>query len=556
MIALIFLLVIVALGSAYVFYGRYLERRVDINPQNPTPAHTQEDGMDYVPAADPVLFGHHFSSIAGAGPIVGPVIAGLAFGWLPALLWIVIGSVFVGGTHDFMALVASIRHKGRSVAEICKLYLSPFTYYMFLVFIWFTLIYVLIVFLDLVAGSFAPASAALVSRGGAVASASILYILIAMVFGLTVYRFKVPILKASFVFVPLVFLALWVGTRFPLGADLIPPLMGSAKNTWCVILLVYCFIASVLPVWLLLIGIFLSGITGRAPICYPAFITFHDAQLGFIYPALFITVACGAVSGFHSIVASGTTSKQLDSEKSAKRIAYGSMLIESILAFVALAAVMILTTRPTGKSPIAIFAEGIGTFFGSFGVSPSAAATFGLLAVSTFLLTTLDTCTRLARFIFQELFHFGGLAGRIVGTTASLLIPAIVVFKEIPGPTGTLIPAWKAIWPAFGATNQLMAALALIMVYAWLKHEKRRTLYVLIPTIFMCVTTLTALIDLAVRNLFAKGSVFIGGLSATLFLLASFVIFSTFRSLRALHKTGTDGKDVESEPQLTRVSNR
>ncbi|MFH0879715.1 MAG: carbon starvation CstA family protein [Lentisphaerota bacterium] len=558
MLALLFIGCCVILGLAYVFYGKFLERRLGVHESHPVPAHILEDGVDYVPTTDPILFGHHFSSIAGAGPIVGPIIAGLAFGWGPALLWIILGSIFIGGTHDMTSLVASVRHQARSVGEICRDLLSPLAYYMFLVFIWFTLVYVLIVFTDLTALSYAPVVGANASpqemqdqlhQGGAVATASLLYIVLAVVFGISVYKWRFSTLKASLVFIPLVFIALLIGYRFPLLPGMLPVFMGSTINAWKAILLVYCFIASILPVWILLqprdylssfllyssllfggVGLVLSGVTGNAPIHFAMFKGFNDPQLGFIFPALFITVACGAVSGFHSIVASGTTSKQLSNEMSARKIGFGSMMVEAVLAVIALAAIMILSKEP-GTQPVSIFANGLGHFMSVLGVGKNFAATFGLMAVSTFLLTTLDTCTRLCRFVFEEMFNIRGLMARVVGTLATLALPAFMLFQTLPGPGGAPISAWKAIWPAFGATNQLLAALALLVVFAWLKKEGKKTLYVVLPLMFMSATTLTALTQLVIRNLFHGGSMLVGSICLVLDLLAVALIVDTVWNL-------------------------
>ena len=345
-----------------------------------------------------------------------------------------------------------------------------------------------------------------------------------------------------------------MGLKLPLTAELVPALAGSPKNTWSVVLLLYCFFASILPVWLLLqprdylssyllfaslgggaVGAVVAGLTGHVTIAYPAFRGWSDAQLGLLYPALFITVACGAISGFHCLVASGTTSKQLDNERSAKPVAYGGMLTEGFLAVIALATVMVLTQKPTsGHTPVGIFSEGVGQFVSVFGLSPAVGTTFGLLAVSTFLLTTLDTCTRLARFIFEELCGLRGRKGRWIGTAATLLIPAIMVFVQIPGPQGIPIPAWKAIWPAFGATNQLLGALALLVVYTWLRHEGRKAVYVLIPMIFMFVTTLTALVQLVYQNLLGPGSVFVGVVSLVMAVLAVAVLINAVGRLRTM----------------------
>jgi carbon starvation protein len=553
-VATIMLLALVCLGLAYRFMGRALARQFGVNSDRPTPAVTESDNVDYVPTHPLILFGHHFSSIAGAGPIVGPIIAAVAFGWGPALLWILIGAIFVGGVHDFSALMASLRHKGRTIGQICRDYLSPPTYQMFLVFTWMAMIYVIIAFLDLTATSFAPPAAEMWQRGGTVATASMTYIVIALAFGVTVYRWRASLAVATAIFVPLVFAAMWLGHALPLSADLVPATAGSAKNTWSVLLLAYCLVASILPVWVLLqprdylsafllfgclvggiIGIFFTGARGTVSIEYPIFTSFRDAQLGYLYPALFITIACGAISGFHSLVASGTTSKQLDNERSALPVAYGGMLTEGALAVVSLITVMILASRPgLAENPVAIFASGIGTFLAVFGFSEAVGTTFGMLTVSTFLLTTLDTCTRLGRFIFQELFGLKGATGRLLATAATLAIPSIMVFVQIPGPQGQPLPAWRAVWPAFGATNQLLGALALLVVFTWLRHSGRRVGWVLVPMVFMCATTLTALVQLTVKNLLGSGSLFVGGISLVLALLAVAVIGNAFWRLRAM----------------------
>jgi len=559
---------------AYVLYGGFLARRLGVDDARPTPATTQTDGVDFVPTATPVVFGHHFSSIAGAGPIVGPIIAGLAFGWLPAFLWIVLGAIFFGGVHDFAALFASLRNRGRTIAQICRGVLGRSTYTMLLLFILFTLIYVIIVFLDLTAASFAPparlaglegpaldAARAEIARGGAVATASLAYIALAVLFGLATVRARAPLWLATLVFVPLVFLALGLGQARPLTADRMPELLGSAKNFWALALLGYCAVASVLPVWVLLqprdylssfllyaclaggaAGLVAAGVRGAAPTAYPAFTGWSDSKLGYLFPALFVTIACGAISGFHSMVASGTTARQTRTESSARVIGYGGMLVEGVLALLALATVMTLSQRSAAQ-PVVIFADGMGRFLGALGVPPATAGTFGMLAVSTFLLTTLDTCTRLCRFVLQELFGVGGsLIERIWTTLAVLALPAAVAFRQIGGK-----PAWQAIWPAFGASNQLMAALALLVVFAWLRSEGRRAGYVFAPMFFMFVTTIAALGRLAWINLYAepdpaKRSGLVGGISLGLAVLALYVAVASaitlVRRRGATAKTG------------------
>ena len=328
----------------YVLWGRAVSRWLGVEADRPTPAHTQTDGIDYVPASPAVLLGHHFSSIAGAGPIVGPVIAAAAFGWLPAFVWIVLGAVFIGGVQDFSSLIASIRHKARSVAEMAQQEISPLARLLFLLFVWFTLVYVIVVFVDLTAATFAAEPG--------VASSSTMYIVLAVALGLLVYRAGVKLSHASLVFVPLVFVIIALGPQAPLELP-----FEQATSTWSILLLGYCFVASILPVWFLLqprdylssfllyagllggvAGVLLGGGVipeGVEPL--PALVAFKDVNLGLLFPAMFITIACGACSGFHTIVSSGTTAKQLDKETDAKPVAYGSMLLEGMLALLAVA---------------------------------------------------------------------------------------------------------------------------------------------------------------------------------------------------------------------------
>ncbi|MFQ3549891.1 MAG: carbon starvation CstA family protein, partial [Armatimonadota bacterium] len=417
MIALIFAGACLLLALGYIFYGRFLEKQYNIDSCRLTPAHYLRDDIDYIPTEPPILFGHHFSSIAGAVPIVGPIIAASAFGWLPPLLWLVFGAIFIGGVHDFSALVASIRHKARSIAELSRLYLSTTTYKLFLIFIWVALVYILIVFVDMTATTFAPPTGAIADinvkneitrNGGVVATASVGYIILAIIFGLLIRLKKINLKTGTKIFVPLVFATLWLAEYIPITSDIMPAVFGDSKNTWTILLILYCFTASLLPVWLLLqprdylssfllfgcvavggVGMVIASITGKVSLEYPAFITFEDRTLGFIFPALFITVACGAVSGFHSIVASGTTAKQLPRECAAKPVAYGSMLVETALALVALGSIM-MAAKPQA-TPQITFAGGMGTFLSMFGLPQSVGVTFALLAISTFLLTTLDT---------------------------------------------------------------------------------------------------------------------------------------------------------------------
>lgn len=540
MILFILLIAMVLFVSAYFLYGKFLEKRYNISDKCPTPSHTDYDGVDRVPANKAVLLGHHFSSIAGAGPIVGPIIAAVAFGWLPALLWIIIGSIFIGGVHDFSALIASIRHKARSIAEIAKEYMSPSAYKLFLAFIWLTLVYVLTVFTDLTATTFV--------QDGGVATSSLLFIALALGFGMFVYRFKVPVLWSSLIFVPLVFFAVWLGQQVPLSADLLPAFIGdNPAKTWDIILILYCFIASTTPVWILLqprdylssyllyssvLGGFIGILLGGFSLQYPAFHTYYVPAMGSLIPILFITVACGACSGFHSVVASGTSSKQLNKESDAKMVGYGAMLIEGFVAVIALATVAMLVKGDplTSQAPLTIYGTGMGKFLSTIGLPPQLGFSFGLLALSTFILTTLDTATRLGRYIFEEFFNLKDGSVRYLSTLATLILPTIFVLIAIKDPQGQPLPAWKAIWPVFGATNQLLAGLALLVITVWLKKTGKKILFVVVPMIFMVVMTVWALVLLIGEY----GLSTIGVIAMALLIMAILLIVQAFLSIKKI----------------------
>lgn len=533
------------LVAAYAVYGRFLERSLGIDPQRETPAITMRDGIDYVAASPSVLLGHHFSSIAGAGPIVGPIIAATAFGWLPAVVWIIAGSVLIGGVQDMGSLIASVRHRARSVAELAKEEISPFARLLFLVFVWLALVYVVVVFVDLTAATFA-------SEPG-VASSSVMYVGLAVVLGLLLYRTRIGLTRASFLLVPLVFAGIWLGQLLPLALP-----VGDPRGAWSLVLIAYCFLASVLPVWLLLqprdylssyllyaclggglLGVLVGGGVLPADVTpLPALVAWQDANLGMLFPAMFITIACGACSGFHSVVASGTTAKQLASESHAKPIAYGGMLLEGVLALLAVGAVILVGTEASrGQAPTVVFAQGLGTVLGAIGIPHAMGAHFGALAISTFLLTTLDTCTRLARYVIEELLALprGNAIASSIATAATLALPAWMTQITLRLPDGTPAPAWQVVWPVFGATNQLLGALALLAITAWLRNLGRRRAYVAVPMVFMFAVTLVALAQLVVRYGVLS---LVGGIAAALFALASVLLVEGVRQF-ASTKAGT-----------------
>ncbi|MGL4345858.1 MAG: carbon starvation CstA family protein, partial [Cellulosilyticaceae bacterium] len=407
------LLAIIFFVVAYVIYGGYLAKKWGIDPTRQTPAHTLRDDVDYCPADAKVVLGHQFSSIAGAGPITGPIQA-IIFGWLPVFLWVVIGSIFIGGVHDWGSLFASIRHEGKSIGEVIKSNIGLTGKRLFNLFAWLTLVLVVAAFTDICAGTFAYNPEVPTDLTGAMAgTASVLFIFLAVVFGFLVYRKNANLIVSTAVGILLMFICIVVGYYFPV--------LKLSKTVWYVVLLAYIFCASILPVWLLLqprdylcsfllytmlAGAVIGIILVRPTIQMAAFngfvITKEGASAQYLFPILFITVACGAVSGFHSLVSSGTASKQTNNEKDSKLVGYGAMLIEGIIAVIAIIAVGYLATPGQG-TPAQQFANGVADFMTSFGLPFEIGRVFVTLAFSAFALTSLDTATRLGRYMFQEL---------------------------------------------------------------------------------------------------------------------------------------------------------
>jgi len=529
MLALILLISCLLCWFAYRFYGNFLSVRCSLDDSNVPPAVEKEDGVDYSPTRASVLFGHHFSSIAGAGPIVGPILAAMYFGWAPTWIWILIGAILVGGVHDFGSTLMSVRNGGRSIADTMRGLVGEGAGKLFMLFVIFALIYVIIVFLDLTANTFA--------KQPAVATASGWFIVVAVIFGVLMRKGTFSLGKLALIFFPLTFAGLAVGHYFPM--------VEMGKDFWIYTTLTYCFVAAVLPVGLLLqprdflsagflyaiLGFGMVGmLIANESIQMPAFTGWESDKLGMLVPFLFITVACGACSGFHSIVASGTTSKQIKKESDVRRISYGGMLVEGVLAVFAMGCVAVLTVteREAGGTPVGIFAAGAAKFFGALGIPAKLGAEFAMLAISTFLLTTLDTCTRLTRFLIEELFDWRNETSRYLGTLLALVVPCLLVFQEFPGVDGTLQPAWKAIWPLFGATNQLLAALALLTFVVFLKASKVGYGFALVPAVVMIVMPMTAL-ALMVQKYGVQ--TLLGGTACTMFLLGFFLMITSWRAL-------------------------
>lgn len=522
---LIILAAIALLFIGYVVYGSWLAKQWGIDPARKTPALEKEDGVDYLAAKPAVLMGHHFSSIAGAGPINGPIMAAV-FGWVPVFLWCVIGGIFFGGLQDFGSLFASIRNDGKSVGEIIKQSLGKTSKKLFIIFALLVLILVIASFVNVVAGTFLTVfSADAVTKLGVVANPtnnqttamiSVLFIVLAVVYGIVTNRFGVKTLPATIGGIICIVGIVIFGLNFGLSFN---------RNFWIVVVALYIAVASLIPVWIMLqprdylssfllyammliafVGIFVGTFSSRdVAFSIPAFTGFKVGG-NFIFPTLFITVACGACSGFHSLIASGTTSKQLDSEKTAKAVGYGSMLIESALGIVSLIAVGVVWEAWKGKefgSPSAAFGAGIATLFADKGTSVYNTITALLtLAVSVFALTSLDSATRLSRFMFSELFLKDDevtwkdatgvrklLANPLFGTALMVII-------------GSTLGALKlsAIWSLFGAANQLLAGIALLAVAAWLGEVGKNNKMFFIPMIFMLAATLTQLVITVIKQ--------------------------------------------------------
>ncbi|MGE0761981.1 MAG: carbon starvation protein A [Bdellovibrionales bacterium] len=502
---------IALISLAYVAYSRWIARLLALNDKSVTPAHRHNDGEDFVPTKSFYLFSQHFSAIAAAGPIAGPIAACMMFGWLPCLIWIALGVVLIGAVHDFMSLAASVRHGACSIAEIARQRISAPTGRAMLAFIWLALIYVIVAFADITAGSFVSATEELQSAevafnaGGAVAAASIFYLTLALALGLVQKFLKPPLWLLTIIFVPATFFVVWAGTW-------VSHLFILDAKSWALLICAYCFIAALCPVWLLLqprgylggfvlysalaigiIGVLFGGYT----IQQPAFTSLDiGGMTGQMFPFLFVTIACGACSGFHGLVCCGTTSKQIDKESDMRPIGYGAMLAEGLVAVLALAVVMMMTPEQTkGLKPGTIYGNGLGEFLTLLigKENRTFAITFGAMAFSTFVFDTIDVSARLGRYLLQELFNWRSRAGAILTTAFTAAIPALVLFLAKEG-------SWGKFWTLFGASNQLLAALTLLSISVWLKQSGKRLAFTLLPMMFVLVITVWALARLVLDN--------------------------------------------------------
>ncbi|MGN0316386.1 MAG: carbon starvation protein A [Lachnospira sp.] len=520
---LLVILCVAVLLCGYIFYGRWLCKQWGVGETDePTPAHTLEDGVDYVPAKAPVLMGHHFSSIAGAGPITGPIGAAI-FGWVPVTLWVLIGGIFFGGVHDFGALIASIRHNGQSIGEIISANMSRRAKRLFIIFAYLTLLLVVAAFGSIVASTFGSTyvdgqlDKAASANNASVAMVSIMFILIAIVFGFFVYRRNAPMLVSTLLGILAIVICMIVGMNFH-------PIYLSTTQ-WMIIVGIYIAVASVTPVWILLqprdylssfllyamLAVAVFGVVVAHPdidpATFPAFTGFavdNGNGIQYLFPVLFTTVACGAISGFHSLVSSGTTAKQLDKESHAKPIAYGGMLLECGLAILTICAIAFARQTGHTKGATDIFAGGISAMVATvpaFAGAEHVLYTLLILTYSAFCLTSLDTATRLARFMFQEFWLEPGQTAKDIkeGYKKVLVNPYFATIVTVVLGIALGMTGYSKIWGLFGAANQLLAGLGLLAVATWLGNAGKNNKMFLFPMAFMMVVTICSLV-LTVKN--------------------------------------------------------
>lgn len=547
----------------YFGYGRWIARQFRLDDSRETPANAVNDGKDFVPIKPFYLFGQHFSAIAAAGPIAGPILACQAFGWLPCLLWIALGVVLIGAVHDFSALTSSVRHGAQSIAEIAREKLGNRAGRAMMGFIWIALVYVIVAFTDITAGTFVSGTEELqgtqgFNPGGAVAIASVMYLVLAVILGLVERFLKPPLWLSTIIFVPATFALSYLGTKFS-------TVLLFDHLSWSVLILIYCVIASLVPVWALLqprgylggfvlytaIAIGIIGIFfGNYEIQQESFKGWHNLanpMTGALFPFLFVTIACGACSGFHGLVCSGTTSKQIDKESHTHPVGYGAMLAEGFVAFIALVTIMIITSEAAkGVSPGKIYGNGIGEFLTLIIGKENLpfAITFGAMAFSTFVFDTLDVSLRLGRYIVQELFGLTGRTGALIGTLATVALPFFLIFFAKSG-------SYLDFWTLFGASNQLLAALTLLSITVWLYVARKRIAFTLLPMLFVLVITLWALGSLALGNFqTSKGfdvKLVNGIASSALIVLAMYLVITALVKVRMeRHGSGLTVENAQS----------
>ena len=553
------ILAVVVLGGAYLIYGRYLAKKWGINPDSKTPAYEMEDGVDYVPADTNVVFGHQFASIAGAGPINGPIQAAM-FGWLPVMLWILLGGVFFGAVQDFASMYASVKNKGRSIGYIIELYIGKLGKRLFLLFTWLFSILVVAAFADIVAGTFNgfDANGATVTANGAVATTSLLFIVFAVGLGFYLKYTRFPKMLNTLFAIALLVLAVGLGLVFPIYVP---------QSAWLIFVFIYVIIACVTPVWALLqprdylnsyllIAMIVGSVLGicvyNPSMNLPSFTAFKltaaNGSVSYLFPALFVTIACGAVSGFHSLVASGTASKQIKNEKNMLPVSFGAMLLESLLAITALIAAGFVATQeglPAGTPP-QLFAQAISIFLTSLGLPESVCYTLITLAISAFALTSLDSVARVGRIAFQEFFTDDSIApedqsplNKVLTNKYFATILTLVLCYALSR------AGYASIWPLFGSANQLLSALALIACAVFLKKTKRQGAMLWGPMVIMLGVTFTALALKITELVNALSGQFVFGNALQLVFAVLLLILGVIVAFEGIKKL--IGKDETSE---------
>lgn len=556
----IVLIGIVALSAGYLLYGRWLAKKWGIDPKAKTPAYTHEDGQDYVPSSKFTVFSHQFSSIAGAGPVTGPILASV-FGWVPVLLWLIIGGLFFGAVQDFGALYASVKNEGKSMGMIIEKYIGKTGRKLFMLFCWLFTLLVIAAFTDMVAGTFNGVgldSAETAYANSAAASISMLFIVVAVIFGVIQKHVgKMNEWVKAVVAIALLVAMFAVGMKLPIYAS---------KTAWIYIIMAYLFLASVLPMWLLmqprdymttfmLLGMIIGAVVGVV-VAHPqmqlnAFNGFNVNGSG-LFPTLFVTIACGAVSGFHSLVSSGTSSKTVSNEKDMPMIGYGAMVVESLLGIVALdvvGAVAVGGTKPEG-TPFAIFSSGVAGFLEKLGVPVQVATVFMTMCVSALALTSLDSVARIGRMSFQELFY-GESTDPKQMTPAQRVLTNKYFATVITLFFGYLLTlgGYSNVWPLFGSANQLLAAMVLIALAVFLKTTGRTGWTLYIPMFVMLAVTFTALVQKTIAlaaNIAAHNATFlVDGLQLIVALLL--MILGVLVAYSCLKKLFTTTKNSEQK---------
>lgn len=569
-VLVIILISAVCLVGAYVLYGRWLANKWGIDPRAKTPAYTHEDGQDYVPTDGWTVFSHQFSSIAGAGPVTGAIQAA-AFGWLPVLLWVLLGGIFFGAVTDFGALYASVKNEGKSMGLLIEKYIGKLGRKLFLLFCWLFTLLVIAAFADMVAGTFnayeTTQLAAAARSNGAAGSISLLFIVFAMAYGLIQKRMRFTGWKKTGLGL--------ICTAAALAGGMLTPLI-AGKEAWTYITFIYIFFAAVLPMWLLkqprdamttymfigmIAGAALGLLVAHPTMNLPVFTGFHNDSLGNLFPILFVTVACGAVSGFHSLVSSGTSSKTVSNERDMLKVGYGAMVLESLLAVLALCvagAAAAADGTPAAGTPFQIFSNGVAGFFEMFGVPLYIAQCFMTMCVSALALTSLDAVARIGRMSFQELFSVDDMAnaapwrrllcGKYFSTVLTLVLSFVL----------TRI-GYSNIWPLFGSANQLLSALVLVTLCVFMKVTGRSNKMLFPPLVIMLCVTATALVQRTVglvKAFSAGNAVFlVEGLQLIIALLLMVLgVIIVVNSLRVYFSSKRNSETRPTVPNKTRTA--